>query len=92
MIECSETGKYKMTIILKDSKQLQGYRYGQKDDAKVSNIAIGTIHPLGWVWNKTQNRTTQTFTKAELYETTMNTMHTIQYKEYYICSQGNVLV
>lgn len=76
MIEASQMGKYKMTIVLKDSKQLQGYIYGHKDDAKVSNIAIGTIHPLGWVWNKTQNRTMQTFTTAELNETTMNTMHT----------------
>lgn len=42
-----------MTIVLKDSKQLQGYRYGQKDDSEVSNVAIGTIHPHGWIWNKT---------------------------------------
>lgn len=41
-----------MTFVLKDSKQLQGYRYGQNDDTKVSNVAIDAIHPLGWIWNK----------------------------------------
>lgn len=43
-------------IVLKYSKQLQGYRYGQEDDAEESNVAIDTVHPLGWIWNKTGKR------------------------------------
>lgn len=51
----SQTGNRKMTMtILEDTKQLQGHRYGQNDDSKVSNVAIGTIHPLGWIWHETQ--------------------------------------
>lgn len=42
-----------MTVVLKDSKQLQGDTYGQNDDTEVSNVAVGAIHPLGWIWNKT---------------------------------------
>lgn len=34
-------------IFLKDSKQLQGYIYGQNDYTKVSDIAVDPVHPLG---------------------------------------------
>lgn len=37
--------------VLKDSKQLQGNPYGENDDTEVSNVAIGTVHSLGWIWN-----------------------------------------
>lgn len=39
-------------IFLKDSKQLQGYIYGQKNYTKESNIAVGPFHPLGRFWNR----------------------------------------
>lgn len=39
-------------IFLKDSKQLQGYIYGQKDYTKVSDIAVDPVHPLGRIWNR----------------------------------------
>lgn len=39
-------------IFLKDSKQLQGYIYGQNDYTKVSDIAIRPVHPLGRIWNR----------------------------------------
>lgn len=32
--DLNQMGKYMMTIILEDSKQLQAYRYGQNDDSK----------------------------------------------------------
>lgn len=57
---------------------MQGDRYGQDDDTKVSNVAVGTIHPLGWIWNKTENRTIQISHK--LNEKTTITVHTLNTK------------
>lgn len=45
-------GKQRLKSFLKDSKQLQSNRYGQEDDSKQSNVAIGAIHPLGWIWDE----------------------------------------
>lgn len=44
-------------VFLKDSEQLQGNRYRQNDDTQGSNVAVGTIHPLSWIWNITDNKT-----------------------------------
>lgn len=46
----------KSMFFLKDSEQLQSNRYGQNDDTQVSNVAVGTIHPLSWIWNITDNK------------------------------------
>lgn len=45
----SQMGKHKMTVILEEAEQLQGNRYGENDDSEVADVAVGTVHPLGWI-------------------------------------------
>lgn len=48
----SQMGKHKMTVILEEAEQLQGNRYGENDDSEVADVAVGTVHPLGWICNE----------------------------------------
>lgn len=65
-------------FVLKDSEQLECNGYGQEDDTQGSNVAVGPIHPLGWIWNITYNKTK--LNSHKLYEKIMIPVHTIDTK------------